>query len=49
MCPMTIKQLMERLASAQVGRLKSAIRDEIVRKEKLGIVYNAPVVDEANS
>lgn len=47
--PMTIKQLMERLASAQTGRLKSAIRDEIARKEKLGVVYNAPVVEEAES
>lgn len=41
--PLTVKQLEERLDSAQSSRLKDAIRQELVRKNKLGIVYNKPV------
>jgi hypothetical protein len=47
--PLTIKQLQEKLETAQSGTLKDQIRREIVRKEKLGIVYNAPVVEEAEA
>lgn len=47
--PLTIKQLKEKLETAQSNRLKDKIRCEIVRKEKLGIVYNEPVVEEETS
>ena len=43
--PLSIKQLQEKLETAQSGTLKDRISKEIVRKEKLGIVYNAPVVE----
>jgi len=41
--PLTVKQLEEKLDSAQSNRLKDAIRQELVRKNKLGVVYNKPV------
>ena len=41
--PLSIKQLEERLTSAQSNRLKDAIRTEIARKTKLGVVWNKPV------
>ena len=41
--PLSIKQLEERLESAQSNRLKDAIRLEIARKIKLGVVWNKPV------
>lgn len=40
--PLTVKQLHERLESAQSNRLKDAIRKEIARKTKLGVVYYNP-------
>ena len=41
--PLSIKQLEERLESAQSNRLKDAIRTELARKAKLGIVWHKPV------
>lgn len=41
--PMSIKQLEEKLESAQSNRLKDAIRTELARKVKMGIVWNKPV------
>ena len=38
--PLTIKQLNERLESAQSNRLKDAIRTEIARKYRLGVVWH---------
>lgn len=43
--PLTIKQLEEKLESAQSNRLKDSIRSELARKHKLGVVYNKPVED----
>jgi len=40
--PLSVKQLSEKLESAQSNRLKDRIRCELARKQKLGIVYNAP-------
>jgi hypothetical protein len=39
----SLKQLQEKLQSAQSGRLKDAIRKEIARRTKLGIVWHQPV------
>ena len=41
--PLTIKQLQERLESAQSDRLKDAVRKELARKTKLGVVYHRPL------
>lgn len=44
--PLSLKQLQERLASAQSGKQKDMIRKEITRKIKLGVVWHQPVVEE---
>lgn len=44
----SLKQLHEKLESAQSNRLKDAIRCEIARKEKLGIVWHKPVEQSAD-
>ena len=41
--PLSIKQLEERLESAQSNRLKDAIRTELARKTKLGVIWIKPV------
>ena len=41
--PLSIKQLQERLETAQSDRLKDDIRKELARKTKIGVVYHAPV------
>ena len=41
--PLSIKQLQERLETAQSDRLKDNIRKELARKTKMGVVYHAPV------
>ena len=41
--PLSIKQLQERLETAQSDRLKDDIRKELARKTKMGVVYHAPV------
>ena len=41
--PLSIKQLQERLETAQSNRLKDAVRKELARKTKMGVVYNRPV------
>ena len=41
--PKSLKQLHEKLESAQSARVKDAVRNEIARKEKLGIVWKRPV------
>jgi len=41
--PLTVKQLEERLETAQSNRVKNAVRKELVRKNKMGVVYNRPV------
>ena len=38
----TLKQLHQRLESAQTGKLKDAIRCEIARKTRLGIFWQRP-------
>ena len=45
--PLSIKQLHERLESAQMAKQKDAARKEIARKIKMGLVYNAPAVADA--
>lgn len=47
--PLTLKQLYEKLESAQSTKLKDKIRCEIARKQKLGIVYNMPTVEDESS
>ena len=41
--PLTIKQLQERLETTQSDRLKDAVRKELARKTKMGIVYHRPL------
>lgn len=41
--PLSIKQLQERLESSQSNRLKDAVRKELARKTKQGVIYHAPV------
>ena len=45
--PLSIKQLQERLESAQSNRLKDAIRIEIARKIKLGVFWHKSEASEA--
>lgn len=45
--PLTLKQLHERLESAQLGKHKDMIRKEMARKVKLGLQWNPPVIEEA--
>ena len=46
--PLSLKQLHERLESAQMPKQKDAVRKEIARKIKMGMVYNKPeVLEEA--
>ena len=45
--PLTMKQLQERLDSVKMNKQKDAVRKEIARKVKMGLVYNQPVVAEA--
>ena len=40
--PLTMKQLHERLESVKMNKQKDAVRKEIARKEKLGIVLLPP-------
>jgi hypothetical protein len=44
--PLSLKQLHERLDSVQMNKQKDAIRKEIARKVKMGLVYNQPQVLE---
>ena len=41
--PLTIKQLEEKLTTSQDNRVKDAVRKELARKTKMGVVYHAPV------
>ena len=43
----SLKQLHEKLESAQSSRLKDQIRKEIARKEKLGVVWHKPAIEES--
>ncbi len=45
--PLSLKQLHERLESAQMAKQKDAVRKEIARKIKMGLVYNVPAVADA--
>jgi len=41
--PLSIKQLEEKLKTSQNDRVKDAVRKELARKIKMGVVYNKPV------
>ncbi|MEK9698930.1 MAG: hypothetical protein VW270_24350 [Candidatus Poseidoniales archaeon] len=45
--PLTLKQLHQRLESVKMNKQKDAVRKEIARKVKIGLVYNQPLVAEA--
>ena len=45
---LSLKQLNEKLESAQSGTLRDKIRKEIARKEKLGLVWHKPVEQTAD-
>jgi len=45
--PLTLKQLHERLESVQMNKQKEAVRKEIARKVKMGLIWNQPAVVEA--
>ena len=45
--PLSLKQLHERLESVQMNKQKDAVRKEIARKIKMGLIWNPPVVAEA--
>jgi hypothetical protein len=45
--PLSLKQLQERLESVQMNKQKDAVRKEIARKIKMGLIWNPPVVAEA--
>ena len=47
--PLTLKQLHERLESVKMNKQKDAVRKEIARKVKMGLVYNQPLVAEAEA
>jgi len=40
--PMSLKQLEEKLTTSQDNRVKDAIRKELARKSKMGLVWNKP-------
>ena len=47
--PLSLKQLHERLDSVQMNKQKDAVRKEIARKVKMGLVYNQPVLAVAEA
>ena len=47
--PLSLKQLHERLESVQMNKQKDAVRKEIARKVKMGLVWNAPVQTDADT
>lgn len=46
--PLSLKQLHERLESVQMNKHKEAVRKEIARKVKMGLVWNPPVEAEVS-
>lgn len=46
--PLSLKQLHQRLESAQMAKQKDAVRKEIARKIKMGLIWNPPVVESAD-
>jgi hypothetical protein len=47
--PLSLKQLHERLESVQMNKQKDAVRKEIARKVKMGLIWNQPMVAEAEA
>ena len=41
--PLSLKQLHDRLESVQMNKQKEAVRKEIARKIKMGVVWHKPV------
>lgn len=44
--PLSIKQLQERLELAQSNRIKDAVRKELARRTKMGVICHTLKVDE---